>query len=824
MAVNENLELEELIRNANGGSNVAAPEPESSEDAGGGIDFDTLLLVARRSLLWLLLLIGLGLTGSWLFLRYTKPVYKSSSLLKIDEKTEAGALGLGGALGATAEERQSMSKLSGEVELIKSNIIYRRLKDSLDLDVNYYVAGTVLETELYGASPFKVEYEGDVLFNTKFNLNFISLQRFRLTYLQGGQEQTSEYAVNQPIRIGGMVLRILPTPALDASVTEANYHFVINDEGAINSYLDRNLLVEVVNPNANTVQISFEDFNPVKARAIVNKIDTVYLQEKLAQKQVATAQTLQFLDQQLAENRQNLAVAEENLQNFARRNKTYDVRASIGEITQRLEKQEEERLKLAEKIRLLNDIAAMAERGPLTAREDLTVEQSIPTLATLENPQLSQQLTELNGLQWDLRRISRSYKEITEAVQQRREAVDYVKGNLRRTLRQSKELLASQLTTLDQQRNTFNSELQNLPQKATELARLNRPLELYEKSYLMLMDKKVEFNIAKAGTTPDFQILSPANLPGAPISPVKLMVYAIGLACGIVLGLALIAVRYFMHNTITNVREVERATSASVLGVIPTYDKEKMAVSKLIVDKNPKSAISESIRSIRTNLDFISSSKKKRLISVTSTVSGEGKTFVSVNLGGIIALSEQRVVILDLDMRKPKVNLAFGAENIKGISTILIEKHTVQECIQHTSIPTLDFISAGPTPPNPSELILNPRFDEMLTELHQIYDVILIDTPPVGLVTDGILIMRKADIPIYIVRANYSKKSFLKNINKLLRANNFTRLCTILNDASSSGLYSYSYGYGYGYGYGQGYYEETKPAEGVLTRLRKRFS
>jgi capsular exopolysaccharide synthesis family protein len=175
-------------------------------------------------------------------------------------------------------------------------------------------------------------------------------------------------------------------------------------------------------------------------------------------------------------------------------------------------------------------------------------------------------------------------------------------------------------------------------------------------------------------------------------------------------------------------------------------------------------------------------------------------------------------------MRKPKVNLAFGAENVKGISTILIEKHTIQECIQHTSIPTLDFISAGPTPPNPSELILSPRFDEVLAELHRSYDVILIDTPPVGLVTDGILIMRKADIPIYIVRANYSKKAFLKNINKLMRANNFTRLCTILNDATSSGLYGYGYGYSYGYGYGQGYYEDVKPNEGVVTRLRKRFS
>jgi len=213
-------------------------------------------------------------------------------------------------------------------------------------------------------------------------------------------------------------------------------------------------------------------------------------------------------------------------------------------------------------------------------------------------------------------------------------------------------------------------------------------------------------------------------------------------------------------------------------------------VSRLVVDKNPKSAISESIRSIRTNLDFISSAKKKRLISVTSTISGEGKTFVTVNLGGIIALSGQRVIILDLDMRKPKVNLAFGAENIKGVSTILIERHSVQECIQPTTIESLQFISAGPTPPNPSELILSDRFDQMLQELFLTYDVILIDTPPVGLVTDGILIMRKADIPLYIVRAGYSRKAFIKNMNRLMRSSNLTRMCTILNDAQSGGRHA----------------------------------
>jgi len=814
MAANENAELEELIRNAGGG------EAEVEDDSGAGLDIDTLLLVARRSLLWILLLIVLGIAGSWLYLRYTKPIYQSSSILKIDEKTEAGALGLGGGIGG--EIRPTGNKLLGEIEFIKSNIIYEHLKDSLALDVNYYVEGTVLENELYGLSPFSVTYKikDASLYNIRFDVSFLNAQQFRLSYHYQGQEVSGEYRLSQPIVTPALELQLSATPWMSEGAIGKEYHFVINDAGTISDYLNKGLSVQIVNPEANTIQISFTDFNPKKAQAIVNKVDTVYLQEKIAKKQEATQRQLKFLDTQLVENKDSLQGAEKNLERFTSQNKTYDVKSDMAATMNKLVAQEKERLQLEQQLEFLDEVAALVEQDQLTSSEDVSIAEGIPGLKQLNDEQLAQQLTRLNDLQWDLRRVSLSYRESTMPVQQREADIKYVRNGTRRLIQRTKRLLQQQLSEMNQERDKLNAQLQQLPERATQQTRLQRPYALYEKTYLMLLDKKMEFNIAKAGATADFQILSPASGPSDPIAPKRVVIYAIGLAAGIVLGLSLIAGRYLMHNTVTNVRELERATTASVLGVIPTYDKEKMSVSKLVVDKNPKSAISESIRSIRTNLDFISSAKKKRLISVTSTISGEGKTFVTVNLGGIIALSGQQVVILDLDMRKPKVNLAFGAENIKGISTILIDKHSIQECIQHTSIPSLDFISAGPTPPNPSELILNARFDEMIAELYQQYDVILIDTPPVGLVTDGILIMRKADIPIYIVRANYSKKAFLKNINKLIRANNFTRLSTILNDAQASGLY----GYGYGYSYGQGYYDEAEPAKGIVQRLKKQFS
>ena len=192
------------------------------------------------------------------------------------------------------------------------------------------------------------------------------------------------------------------------------------------------------------------------------------------------------------------------------------------------------------------------------------------------------------------------------------------------------------------------------------------------------------------------------------------------------------------------------------------FVKDKMDVSQLIVDKRPKSMLTESFRAIRTNLQFINNDLKSKIIAVSSTVSGEGKTFIAINLGGIIAFTGKRVVVIDLDMRKPKIHLALGSKNNNGMSEILSKKSKIEDCIKTSSLNNLDFITAGTLPPNPSELIISETFDKTLEQLKKTYDIIIIDNPPVGLVTDGIPVLQKADYPIYIFKANYSRKTLFK--------------------------------------------------------------
>ena len=232
-----------------------------------------------------------------------------------------------------------------------------------------------------------------------------------------------------------------------------------------------------------------------------------------------------------------------------------------------------------------------------------------------------------------------------------------------------------------------------------------------------------------------------------------------------------------------------------------------------MVDKSPKSLVAEAFRSVRTNLQFISNEPGSKIIALTSTISGEGKTFVAINLAGIIAFSGKRVVIIDLDMRKPKIHIGFSVENSIGMSTLLIGKNCVEEAIQRSNLENLDIITAGPVPPNPSELIISKRMDEILEHLRTIYDVIIIDNPPVGLVSDGIAMIQKADYPIYIFRADYSKRNFIQNVDRLFNEANIKRLSVLLNGVDIDRKnYGYNYGYGYGYGYGTsyGYYDDEK--------------
>lgn len=396
--------------------------------------------------------------------------------------------------------------------------------------------------------------------------------------------------------------------------------------------------------------------------------------------------------------------------------------------------------------------------------------------------------------------------------------------------------LNNSISALNSKIKEIDQNFMDLPSQEIEYARLERVYNSNEKYYTMLLEKRTEYAISKAGFVSETRVLQRARIPMEPISPNPLIIYLAGASLAIFVILLMIAIRYLTHNEITDVSDLARQINPSIglLGIIPKYSKN-IPMSQLIIDKNPKSVMAEAFRSIRTNLDFFDSESDKKVIAVTSTISGEGKTFVAINLGGIIAFGGKKVIILDLDMRKPRIHKGFNTTNEYGISTLLSGRDQLGNIIKKSELEGLHFITAGPVPPNPSELIINGRLQETLKLLKEQYDVIIIDNPPVGLVTDGISNLKLADYPIYVFRSEYSKKNFVFNVNRIFAENKIKNLTVVLNGMDLNRPryggygrgYGYTYGYGYGYGSssnGSGYYadDEEDDRKGFMRNLRKK--
>jgi capsular exopolysaccharide synthesis family protein len=258
--------------------------------------------------------------------------------------------------------------------------------------------------------------------------------------------------------------------------------------------------------------------------------------------------------------------------------------------------------------------------------------------------------------------------------------------------------------------------------------------------------------------------------------------------------------RALMDTTSKTEDDIQKASSVPMLGTIP-YVKDLSDSIKIF--ESPKSALAESFRNIRTNLQFMANEKYHNVIAVTSTIAGEGKTTVSVNLGAILSMSGKKTVILNLDMRKPTLHKKFDLPVGQGLSSLLAERTTLSEVIQKTKYENLDVITSGPVPPNPSELIQGVLMQKILEKLKEVYDVIILDTPPVGLVTDARVLMDYADISIYVFMAGYSKKEFIANLKRISQHKTLNKAGIVLNGIKRENI-------GYGYGYGYGYYEEDK--------------
>ena len=764
-----------------------------------GEDFNPTLLaiVLRKSILWVIIFMLVTISLAFTYLRYATPVYESSGTL-IMQPQNAAATALN--LPSSPFQTNPVTELINDVEVIKSQSVALGAVKNLPLKISYYNTGEIITTEMYQNSPFVVDamVKDSSIYDVPIVFKFLNNKSCEITYQNNNSKYDFKFDLNKYFASPQFVIRVALDSDLNNTVSKnlmrGQFYFTINNRVALAKRIASHIVAQPIN---NTFILFYQDPQPRKAADIVNAILNQFIVYDQVRKSQSASNILNFLDNQLDTVSGQLEDYQGKMADFKKAHSLLNPEQMELEITTALKELQDKKNELQSD---LNDLDYY-KKTFLNQRDS----------ASISLISLDQKFSNINtaiGYLHDLETTKKSLRVSLKTPHPKLQIIDQqiveAENAIIINLNDVKNVLDYKQSLLEQEYDKYAGDLSNLPAIEEEFLKISNLSDLKEKYYLLLLDKKSEYEIEKAGFISDYSILRPAEVPHVPLSPNKALIRIMGLLSGLIIGIAFVTIRYLLNHNVLSVSEVERYCVAGVMGVIPKYNKP-MDVSQLVVNKSPKSLISESFRSIRTNIDFLSATPGPKVIAVTSTVSSEGKTFISVNIAGILAVGGKRVVILDFDLRKPKLHKAFAAENSKGLTTVYIGKNNVEDCIQHSEWENLDFITSGPIPPNPAEFIMSKKTGEILEYLKTKYDIIVIDTPPVGMVTDAIELIRKADFPIYVIRADYSSRNFLNTINHFVTEMKITKLSVVMNDMGEGASgYSYNYGYSYGYGYGQG--------------------
>jgi capsular exopolysaccharide synthesis family protein len=773
-------------------------------------DLRLYLRVLRKNGAWIVLFFIIAFLMGFLYLRYTYPKYKAYTIIQIAQEEKSNRI--------IPQKEFVRSDIPAKIELLRSSNFLYRVFSKLPLEVSYYQIGNVLNYEMYRTSPFEIDYRSPIneIFNIPVYVSFSDENNVTLTATINNKETVYKLKTNKWER----------TPIIDSlrfnvrnytrirsemrGLNENQYFFQLEKKENLVRAYSPFLEVAPESEAGKTIKLSFVERNAAKTADICNTLAEEFRIYDIEKQAEGAVKTIQFVDEQLKLMYDRLYDTQLELQNFRNIN-GLEEEIPLPDFGSRLNDLEKQRNELE-----------VEEASLQTIEEAVKDDRSIDiyTLVSLlsgtsfSGGSLNQMLGELRGLMSRRENILYSKTQNSAEIAQLDFQVNIQRKLIIETILAIKRNNAGKKAELEQRIQNYEDEIRSnvLSYDRLEYDRLKKMNEISELYYNKLVAVKSELTISNAGLTSESTILEAAQTPQIPFEPSRRLVALSAFLGWLLASLALVTVRYLFFNEITSLNEIMKYLEVPMLGIVPNY-KDVIPISQLLVDKKPKSIISESLRSIRSNLEFLSNTEGPKVLAITSTISGEGKTFVALNLAGIIAFSEKRVIILDLDMRKPKIHVGFGVPNDKGMSTILINRNTVDECIFKSSLDNLDFITAGPVPPNPSELIISSNMMRVIDQLKERYDMIVIDNPPVGLVTDGIRIFKMADYPIYVFRENFSKRNFVQNVRKIMRDHNIRNLSVILNSVDIkrsgygySGVYDYDYGYGYGYGFG--YYDE----------------
>lgn len=756
------------------------------------ISFKTVLSEYLRY--WYLFVIAVIICAGAAFfkIRYTVPEYYVSSTLLIKEQGEGSGMALNAGL-PDMEMFQTTKSIEDEIIILKSKSLMERVLKELSFNTTYYVEGRVLDVELYQDElPIKIiikelhpeGYGKKIIIypedNNSFGLGEVNAE---------GKISVSKYKFGQQIEKPYGVFTVIEAGEAKAARMREKLIVVFHDVQDLAGYYSNNLSVTPVNKSANVLDVGIVDPVWKKSIAILDKLIEVYEKEAVEDKNVLASGTLDFIDDRLRYLTAELSDVEKNVELYKIQNDLTDV---SSEAQLYLTSANDYNKQLAEfeiQIELLESIEDyLAKTGN---RQEL-----VPSSLNIQDPTLLVLISKFNELQMERQRMLRTTQPDNPLIHNINEQLKNLRENIGENIRNIKTGLIITRDNLISSSAKFAYRKKKVPAMERQLLEINRQQGVKEGLYLYLLQKREEAALSLAASVSNFRVIDAPRII-YPINANKPMIYLVAILFGLTLPFSFLYLRNLLNDKVRDVKDIERLTNTPVLGEV-TRNKGKEAV---VVTRDATSPIVEMFRLIRTNLQFATLGKPNKVILITSTMSGEGKSFFSMNLAASLVLTGKKVVVLGMDLRKPTLSKAINLADGPGITNYLIsDAIAVSDIVKPSNVlPDLYVVASGPVVPCPTELMMSPKVGVLLATLKDSFDHIIIDSAPIGLVADAFTLAPYLDSTIYMVRNNYTPKDCLSIIDKIYREKKLKYPMVVLNYTNIGKGKKYGYGYGYNY-------------------------
>lgn len=795
MEENKNLEMESIQEN----------EEKSS------FDFATIYTALILNWKWFVLSLIICMGAAHIYLRYATPIYQSAAklLIKDDEGSGSSFKGSNSIMSATNLGIISNSNgIDNEMEILKSRTLAQQTVYDLKLYVNYRHEGKLKDHILYGDQEVNIDMDLEHLkkLNAPMNLKITREGRnYHVTgsyYVPIDNNSFKPEAVNIDKTFSALPATIGTRVGVVRFTQNGNYMLrdgeslkatMIAPEIAAGKYVG-NLNVTESSKTTTIVDLVLNDEIPQRAIDYLKQLAIVYNRQANEDKNEIAVRTEQFINQRLEKINAELGSTEGQLENYKKRNNMVELKTNATQAVANADQ-------YAQKLSEANTQVALLDELTKYMNEPSNRHQPIPSNVGLSDASATSLINEYNKIALQRNQLLHSASENSPTVTPLTAQLDDLNSSIKRAMTQARAGLRIQRNSIAAQAGKYEGQINNTPEQERMLTQIGRQQEVKSGLYLMLLQKREENSISLAATADKGKLIDTPVFAGK-VTPKNYMIMLIALILGLAIPAGILFLLEFFRYKIEGHNDVEKLTNLPIIADVAIASERAKTKADIVVHENKNNLMEEIFRSLRTNLQFLLKQHDK-VIMFTSTTSGEGKTFIASNVAISFALLGKKVILVGLDVRKPRLAELFEIDDHHhGITNLLVKDEVNWSDVKEQIIPSgindkLDILMAGPVPPNPGELVTRESLDQTMEQLKEHYDYILIDTAPVGLVTDTLALGRISNATVYVCRADFTQKASFGLINSLSMEKKLPNMSIVLNGVDLS---KKKYGYYYGYG------------------------